>query len=590
MGSRADQLEKKNLIIEITKYFRLNGVNVRSGGVEYLCDALVHKSAQDRKVVLEQIIRFLQRQSESSVVISQEEIVLAYKEFTQQESIVELIYDEEKKHYTHANALGQSAPRLHETADWKTRVFVERYEILFQRCLRNPLFVRSSYEQEEEQRRQEDERRKRREAKRKERTLLQITQNANDTANSTLLFDDDDDHGPQTFVLRTVEELLSSSVPIYNTVVLGMLSSLTETKYHLEDPTGAVEIDIGIETAFHSGLFIENVFVIVEGWYEDRLFHATGMGMPLPEPRSKTQLHFGDFNFFGGPSQVSLKLSSKLKRLEQKNADDMIVIVSDLWLDRPDVLSKIDVMFKGFHQLRPFCFVFCGDFVSQTERVDHGRLLQEGLDELRKIIQKYPGIEESRFVFVPGPADIGSCGLLPRQRLPPSLTASFESKVKNAIFATNPCRIQYCTKEIVIIREDILTKMCRTLIRDPVHDQRTSRFRSLTFNLARTIACQGHLCPLPPHILPTYWSYDHVFRLYTLPDLIVIADIQEPFVEKDVFLRKKPMEESTQNNSQSQRDASTSCLLANPSSFPRHNFQFHVYMPFYNNIELSQIE
>lgn len=89
--------------------------------------------------------------------------------------------------------------------------------------------------------------------------------------------------------LHVIEELLSSAVPINNTTVLGMLSSLQENKYHLEDPTGAIELDIGAHTSIHHGLFIENVFVLVEGWYADRVFHATGLGMPPPEARSKTQ-------------------------------------------------------------------------------------------------------------------------------------------------------------------------------------------------------------------------------------------------------------------------------------------------------------
>lgn len=40
-------------------------------------------------------------------------------------------------------------------------------------------------------------------------------------------------------------------------------------------------------------------------------------------------------------------------------------------------------------------------------------------------------------------------------------------KVPNAIMATNPCRIQYCTQEIVVVREDLVTKMCRNNIHFP---------------------------------------------------------------------------------------------------------------------------
>jgi DNA polymerase epsilon subunit 2 len=31
---------------------------------------------------------------------------------------------------------------------------------------------------------------------------------------------------------------------------------------------------------FHSGVFVENTFVLAEGWYEDGLFHVSFMGFP----------------------------------------------------------------------------------------------------------------------------------------------------------------------------------------------------------------------------------------------------------------------------------------------------------------------
>ncbi|GAU88733.1 hypothetical protein RvY_01372 [Ramazzottius varieornatus] len=523
---------------DITKYFRLNGINIRSEAAQYLSSLVADKSAKDRKLLLEQVIKHLQRQSESSLVITRQEIEIAVKEFAVQDdtsgteffwvydafSLPVLYYDPEKKHYTHASALNKPPPKLHENAEWKNFSYVDRYEALFYRALRNPLFMRPAMDR------------------------------------------NTDTEG--RFTLHLVEELLSSSNAIYNTVVLGMISSLQEGKYHLEDPTGAIELDIGVETSFHSGLFVENVFVIVEGWYDDRVFHATGLGMPPPETRTTTQIFFGDFNFFGGPSQVSLKASTKLLRLEGMDPDAMFVFLADVWLDKPDVLERMDKLFKGFSSCPPFCFVLCGDFVCETENLHHGMLLKNGLKDMGSLIQRYSSIlRKSRFVFVPGPMDIGGNGMTPRPRLPKNLTVDFEKTIPNAVFTSNPCRIQYCTKEIVVMREDILTKMCRTLIKDPPSHGKETRFKQLSANLAKTILAQGHLCPLPAHILPVYWSYDHTLRLTALPDLVVIADIQEPFAEKYA-----------------------ECFVANPSSFPRHKYQFHVYMPCRGTIELSQID
>jgi hypothetical protein len=47
------------------------------------------------------------------------------------------------------------------------------------------------------------------------------------------------------------------------------------------------------------------------------------------------------------------------------------------------------------------------------------------------------------------------------------ITKYFTEKIPNSVFTTNPCRIKYCTKEIIIFREDILTKMGRNSLYYP---------------------------------------------------------------------------------------------------------------------------
>jgi DNA polymerase epsilon subunit 2 len=62
-------------------------------------------------------------------------------------------------------------------------------------------------------------------------------------------------------------------------IVLGALCQLKHNKYSLEDPTGLVDLDLS-EAKFHRGLYTENCFVLVEGWYEDLVFHVVAMGHP----------------------------------------------------------------------------------------------------------------------------------------------------------------------------------------------------------------------------------------------------------------------------------------------------------------------
>lgn len=60
-----------------------------------------------------------------------------------------------------------------------------------------------------------------------------------------------------------------------------------------------------------------------------------------------SRAYYGNINFFGGPSSTAVKASAKLKQLEEENEDAMFVMVSDVWLDRVEVLEKIQAMFSG---------------------------------------------------------------------------------------------------------------------------------------------------------------------------------------------------------------------------------------------------
>lgn len=71
------------------------------------------------------------------------------------------------------------------------------------------------------------------------------------------------------------------------------------------------------------------------------------------------------------------------------------------------------------------------------------------------------------FVFVPGPADPYDVSnlILPRRPLPPSLTTAVRDKLPKVTFASNPCRITYKSQEIVVFRDDLMSRMLRNTVR-----------------------------------------------------------------------------------------------------------------------------
>ncbi|XP_031523999.1 DNA polymerase epsilon subunit 2 isoform X4 [Papio anubis] len=332
-------------------------------------------------------------------------------------------------------------------------------------------------------------------------------------------------------------------------------------KFFLEDPTGTVQLDLS-KAQFHSGLYTEACFVLAEGWFEDQVFHVNAFGFPPTEPSSTTRAYYGNINFFGGPSNTSVKTSAKLKQLEEENKDAMFVFLSDVWLDQVEVLEKLRIMFAGYSPSPPTCFILCGNFSSAPYGKNQVQALKDSLKTLADIICEYPDIHQSsRFVFVPGPEDPGFGSILPRPPLAESITNEFRQRVPFSVFTTNPCRIQYCTQEIIVFREDLVNKMCRNCVRFP------SSNLAIPNHFVKTILSQGHLTPLPLYVCPVYWAYDYALRVYPVPDLLVIADKYDPFTITN-----------------------TECLCLNPGSFPRSGFSFKVFYPSNKTVEDSKLQ
>ncbi|XP_034941329.1 DNA polymerase epsilon subunit 2 [Chelonus insularis] len=362
----------------------------------------------------------------------------------------------------------------------------------------------------------------------------------------------------EKYELTSIEQLLSNCRN-GDVFVMGILSQLTEGQYYLEDAGGAIKVDLK-QATFAPGLIAEGCIVIVNGIYNEGILEVSEIGLPPAEPSADARIGFGADNTFGGPHKTSLKFSEKLKAYEQSHSGDMIVFISDVWLDNSDVLNKLKVIIDGYSEDPPVAFVLCGHFLSSPPSNTSVQKLKEGFTNLAKIIQEYPDVRQySKFVFVPGPLDLGAPKILPRGPLPKTLLNDFIRLVPGTIFASNPCRIQYCTKEIVVLREDILTKFCRHTLKYPEHGHVWNHY-------ARSIICQSHLAPMNLPVVPVYWKHDHTLQLYPTPDLIVIAD-------------------QFQTYSTSYSD----CKVINPGTFLRSNFAFKVYKPGMNEIEECEV-
>ncbi|KPP62148.1 DNA polymerase epsilon subunit 2-like, partial [Scleropages formosus] len=474
-------------------------------------DAPSSVSEQELDDAIERVLDAVEKQPLSSSMIELSVVEIAVHECSQLNDettdnvfniigafdVPRFIYSTERKKFVPLAMSNHPRPSLCGTARDKAELFRERYTVLQQRIHRHELFTPP-------------------------------------------VIGSAPDEGHSKFQLCTVEALLGSTVKMGEVIVLGMVTQLKE---------------------FHSGLYTESCFVLAEGWYEDYVFHVTAFGFPPTEPSTTTRAYYGDINFFGGPSSTAVKASAKLRKLEEENENAMFVFVSDVWLDSVEVLEKIRTMFSGYSAMPPTCFIFCGNFSSTPYGRNQIRSLRESLKALADIICEYPSIHNSsRFVFVPGPEDPGPNAILPRPPLADHITEEFRQKVPFSVFTTNPCRIQYCTQEIVVIREDLVNKMCRNCIRLP------SGNLDIPNHFVKTILSQGHLTPLPLYVSPVFWAFDYALRVYPVPDMIVFADKYDPF-----------------------NISNTGCLSINPGSFPRSGFTFKVYYPSNRIVEDRQL-
>ncbi|XP_041352782.1 DNA polymerase epsilon subunit 2-like [Gigantopelta aegis] len=519
------------LKIQLVSAFKMHGFTLRSEASRYLVDVLSPVNEVQREEWIDKMIEIIQKQPLSSSIIDRTLCETAVHECNAEQddnsdkmfsiidafSVPHYSYSSDRKKFILNSELGLPPPALYGTSVDKASLFRDRYAILHQRTLRHDLFTMP--------------------------VLKGVPEENN-----------------KKFQLKPIEYLIGSTSKLGEIIVLGMLTQLKEGKWFLEDPSGAVQIDLS-SANFHTGLFTENSFVLAEGWYEDGIFHVNAFGFPPPEPAKTSRAYFGNVNFFGGPSSVNVKASVRLKQVEEENEDAMIVFLSDVWLDQVKVLEKLKELFRGYSEFPPTCFVLCGNFTSAPHGNQHTQVLKESFHSLAEIINDFPSLKEnSRFVFVPGPRDPGPATILPRPAIPNSVTEEMQRKVPTAVFTSNPCRIQYCTQEIVVFREDIVTKMCRNCVKFPSDGDVPKHF-------AKSIISQAHLCPLPLHVCPVYWAYDCALRVYPLPDVIVCADKFDPF-----------------------HTTTIDCTVMNPGSFPRTGFGFKVYFPASREIQDSKIQ
>lgn len=314
--------------------------------------------------------------------------------------------------------------------------------------------------------------------------------------------------------------------------VMGVISQLEDGHFFLEDLTASIPIDLS-QAKITTGFFVENTVIVAEGELQPTgTFQVYTCGFPPLENRSVSLAMTAGLDFFGGGA-LAAEERLRLEQLEKKALNDMFVILSDMWLDHSETFEKLSSIFDGYETVDvvPSLFILMGNFCSRPCNLAFHSFydLQAHFHKLALMIAAHPRIKQgSKFLFIPGPDDIGPASILPRPALPKLFSKEVTKHLPEAVFASNPCRIRFYTQEIVLFRQDVLYRMRRSCILPPSEEETSDPFE----HLVATIAHQSHLCPLPLTTQPISWNHDHALRLYPTPHTVVLADCSEQKVFK----------------------------------------------------------
>lgn len=395
--------------------------------------------------------------------------------------------------------------------------------------------------------------------------------------------------GTNRYSITPIESLIGRPNK-FTCYLLGLITQVEEGQYHLEDLSASIPIYSDDDSFSRvkmasDGIITEGSIVLVQGEIIDGVLHMMEVALPMSETRmdALNVIGYQSSDIFGAIGSVSQHERLLQQELEcGLHKESMFVVLSDVNLDLPHVMEKLELLFGGYQYVDPLpVFVFMGNFSSTpfSYTKDAATEMMQQFDELGRLICKFPALaQDARFVFVPGPQDPGAGRILPRPPIPSLFTASLRQKVPHATFASNPCRIRFFTKELVFYRDNIVQKMRRhaiiplrvnvTVGDDDMTDDDTEEI-DLAMHYTKTIIDQAHLCPLPMANNPIYWKNDHPLRLYPIPDAVIAGDSVDQY-------QKRHQE----------------CEVLNPGSFPV-DYSFVVYRPVCvneNNEVTSEVE
>lgn len=414
-----------------------------------------------------------------------------------------LAYNVDKKYFE----VIKSKPSLFPSPSHKTALFRDRYNLVYQRLLRNESFQNSLGVS----------------------GVPSLQRSASNLATQ------------QSYKLTPIANLLGRTGSSH--LLLGLLAISPTGDLSLVDLTGSVALDLSHARMIpeDGAWFAPGMIVLVDGIYEEEemvrgsvLGGNTGVGGAIgghfvgvsicgpPCERRDISLGtssrqgsgdvsasggFGWVDFLGTGSERAQ--GARMRRIQdkclQQDLEAMepparlkMAVMSEVNLDNMRTLDALRKIFSTYNDLalseRPQTFVLIGNFVQKAIINGGGRAgsieYKEYFDSLAVVLSEFPALlQHSTFVFIPGDNDpwasafsAGAASAVPRQPIPELFTSRIKrafataasevdrSQVSGplgeAVWTSNPARFSWFgpLHDIVVFRDDISGRLRRTAI------------------------------------------------------------------------------------------------------------------------------
>ena len=182
-----------------------------------------------------------------------------------------------------------------------------------------------------------------------------------------------------------------------------MITQPEEGVWYLEDLTSLIRLEWA-QPEYHPFLFTEGCHVVVQGDMVGDRFRVQVIGMPPAEQRDMTLKMMGISHVFG--SEFRSQHLQAMQTLEASADNHLVIILSELHLDKPVVLSKFEKILEGFEDngIDPF-YILIGSFFSRNYFTVNGgkQFMTRAFGTLGEVISRFPRQRQNaKFLLVPG--------------------------------------------------------------------------------------------------------------------------------------------------------------------------------------------